>query len=253
MIKKYIILLLLFMSVFLLWAAPATEGEQKKALDLYKSGNYEQVISVYETMLSTGSVSPVVYYNLGNAYYKSGQFARAILNYERALQLDPDSEDAEFNLELAKAKTTDKIDDAGEFVFVRLIQAIASWMSSNAWAVFSIICFIITLLSVLAYAFLSQVLFRKIGFFGAIIGISLSVITFYMSYKQKSRITDKEYAIVMSPSVTVTSTPDEQGTKLFVIHEGIKVKVKSELDVWVEVKLSDGNVGWIKASDIERI
>lgn len=253
MMKRYISLFVFFLSILSIWAAPATETEQKKAIELYKSAKYDEVISIYETMLIANHTSPVIYYNLGNAYYKSGQVARAILNYERALQLDPSFEDAKFNIELAKTKLVDKIDDAGEFVFVRIINAISSWMSSNTWGVLSIALFVLSLISVLAYAFVNQLTIRKIGFFGSVVAISFAFIAFYMSYNQKSKIVDQDFAIIMSPSVTVTSTPDEKGTKLFVLHEGVKVKVESTLDTWVEIKLSDGNVGWIKLNDIERI
>ena len=60
-------------------------------------------------------------------------------------------------------------------------------------------------------------------------------------------------AIVMDSSVTVKSSPDESGTELFVIHEGTKVFIKNTLNQWVEISLLDGNVGWVKISQIEQI
>lgn len=253
--KKNIVLLFFSLLTFSLFANGSSpfQPEQKKAADLYKKGQYEQAITVYENILPKDKESAQVYYNLGNAYYKSGQTARAILNYERALLVKPNYEDARFNLEMAKAKTPDKINNVGDLFFVEWIKSIANFMSSNVWAVLSITLFIISLVLFFVYAFMHQVGVRKFGFYGAIIGLLLSAFTFSMSYAQKNKAVNKEYAIVMAPSVTVTSTPDEQGTKLFVIHEGIKVKIKSSLDMWVEIQLSDGNVGWIKADDVEKI
>ena len=100
---------------------------------------------------------------------------------------------------------------------------------------------------------MKNLLFRKIGFFGAIVLALVFVMSVFFSNRQKQRLINREYAIVMSPSVTVKSTPDDNGTSLFVIHEGTKVKIQSVLDNWIEVKLSNGSVGWMLYSDVERI
>jgi SH3-like domain-containing protein len=71
--------------------------------------------------------------------------------------------------------------------------------------------------------------------------------------KQKSWLVNHTYAIVMQPTVTVKSSPSEKGTNLFVIHEGLKVKITDKLGDWLEVRLADGNKGWLLTESIERI
>src|SRR6187455_2725816 len=75
----------------------------------YQKQEYEQSIKLYEDLVKNGDISFTVYYNLGNAYFKSGNFSKAILNYERALKISPDDEDANFNLKIASLKVVDKI------------------------------------------------------------------------------------------------------------------------------------------------
>jgi SH3-like domain-containing protein len=60
-------------------------------------------------------------------------------------------------------------------------------------------------------------------------------------------------AIIMSGTVTIKSSPDKSGTDLFQLHEGTKVSIKSALDQWIEIKVGNGNIGWIEAKDIEKI
>ena len=77
--------------------------------------------------------------------------------------------------------------------------------------------------------------------------------TFVFAKQQKKHMELRSEAIVMEGSVTVKSSPDESGTELFIIHEGTKVSIKSSLNQWVEISLLDGNVGWVKKSQIEQI
>ncbi|MDR1679005.1 MAG: tetratricopeptide repeat protein [Prevotellaceae bacterium] len=251
--RNILSIFLLFFAALSVFAQNSTKEKFQAANELYKKGQYEQAISVYENLLPANKESVQLYYNLGNAYYKSGQIARAILNYERALLIKPNYENAQMNLKMAQARTVDKIDSVGNFFMLSLINSMSNMMSSNAWAVFSIICFLSAILLFFVYAFLKRIIFRKLGFYGAIAALILFVATFSFSYMQKNKITKGEYAIVMSPSLTAKSTPDETGTKLFVIHEGIKVKVKTTLNTWVEIQLADGNIGWVRTDDIEKI
>lgn len=226
---------------------------KEAAAQHYKAANYEAAIQAYNNMLPLEEESPQIYYNLGNAYYKDGQIAKAILNYERALLLKPNYEDAAFNLEMARAATIDKIDEMKSFFLADWVNSVSNWMSSNSWAMLSIGSFTLMLCFIFAYVFMKKTIIRKTGFFGALFLLLISVASFGLSSVQKSKATNRLYAIVMAPSTTATSTPDENGTKLFVLHEGTKVKIKDKLNIWLKIQLSDGNEGWVKLEDIEQI
>ncbi len=247
--RYYISILMIFLSSLVF----AQQGQLGKAEEAYKAGNYEEAISLYENVAEEYGVSSGLYYNLGNAYYKDQSYAAAILNYERALMLDPENLDAAINLEMANAQTIDKIEAIKPFFFSLWVDNISRAMSSNAWAYASIAFFLMFILGLVFYFFLSKLALRKLGFFGAIVCIGLCVVCNVFASSQKRSIEQRNYAIVFAPIVTVKGSPAESGTKLFVIHEGLKVKTLNTLGEWTEIELPDGNVGWLLTKDITKI
>ena len=178
---------------------------------------------------------------------------KAILNYEKAKLLDPKDEDIQFNLELANSLIVDKIDEIPVFPLKLWFNNLILIFSSNIWAILSIISFVIFLIALLIYLFAKTILLKKISFWIGALLLIVSISTCIFSYHNKKLLTKHEYAIVLSPSLTAKSTPDENGTDLFVIHEGLKVKVEDKLGEWCEIKLSDGNKGWVKTGNLENI
>lgn len=223
------------------------------ANNFYKNAQYEQAIAAYTKMISNDEESPELFYNLGNAYYKNNEIGKAILFYEKTLLIQPNFSDARFNLELAQAKTVDKIDKKDSFFLIRWFDGFTNIMSSNAWAILSVLVFISFLILVFIYAFSKLLVIRKVSFYTAVFFLLISFTGMVMAKRQKDKVEKREYAIIMAPSVTAKSAPAESGTSIFVLHEGTKVKIISNLDSWAEIELEDGNVGWILISDLERI
>ncbi len=226
--------------------------ELPNAVDAYATGDYAEAARLYEQELNNG-VSAEVYYNLGNAYYKMDKFPSAILNYERALLLAPGNSDIRFNLELAKTKITDKIEPVEKFFLIEWFNDMQNLQSSDGWAKLGIILFISFICCAFLFFFGRFSFLRKIAFYG---GIALFVCTIFANIfanNQKNVFSQKEYAIVFGPSITVKSSPNLSGTDLFVIHEGLKVRVKNVVNDWSEIELEDGHVGWISSSLLEKI
>lgn len=237
------------------FASDSTGVEVSKALadSAYATGDYATASSMYEMLLQNGE-SSVLYFNLGNAYFKSEEIARAILNYERALLLDPSNDDIRFNLELATSKTVDRTSETTEIFFVRWFNNFANMMSLNTWSIIAILTFILFVLSLAMYIFGKKTGFKKAFFSLTIIFLLAAILSLAVAAGQKKRLTEREDAIVMSPSVVVRSTPGTSGTELFVLHEGRKIHIKDDtMNEWKEIELEDGNVGWIETKAIERI
>lgn len=219
----------------------------------YMKSDYISAIEVYENILKRGEAAEL-YYNLGNCYYKTDDIAKAILNYERALLLQPGNNDIRANLEVAYSKTIDKVEPVPEIFFISWIKSLINSMSVDAWAACGIVSFILFIVSLYLFVFSKQIVVKKMGFFlGGILLIASISSNLFASY-QKKRLVERDFAIVMIPSITVRSTPSDSGTSLFVLHEGRKVTIKdNSMKEWKEIRLEDGKVGWVSAEAIEAI
>ena len=225
----------------------------QKANELYTKEQFKQSIDVYNQILMTNMESPEVYFNLGNAYYKTGQYTLAILNYERAKLLAPDDEDINFNLQVANQKVVDSIQELPGIFVVRWWNSLVNSQTTDGWAILSILSFVIFLTMLGFYFFAKTSEVKRITFWSGCFLIVFTVFSWSSAAKQKSRLINHSEAIVMQPTVTVKSSPSETGTNLFVVHEGLKVKITDKLGDWVEIKLADGNKGWLLLESIERI
>ena len=237
------------------FASDSTRTEVSKALadSAYSAGDYATAVDVYERLLTEGE-SASLYYNLGNAYYKEEDMAHAILNYERALRLDPANKDIRFNLNLARSKTIDRVSEKMEIFFVRWFHNFANLLSISTWAWVAIAAFLLFICSLAMFVFGRKRGVKKLFFIFACLFLVLSLCANGIGFSQKKRLTVRDTAIVMDPSVVVRSTPSATGTELFVLHEGRKVTIKDNaMTAWKEIELEDGNVGWIEAKSLEVI
>lgn len=225
--------------------------------DLFQQGNqaysksdYQAAIQAYESILQTGYESALVYYNLGNSYYRQDEFGQAILNYERALRIKPHFRDCRQNLALAYSKTEDNIETLPEFLLVRAFRSMVNWFSITGWGV-TILILLALLGCALVILFLMQDYnWRKGSLIAAIVlGIVLAVaiICTIASGVQSRR---HNQAIVTQPMVVIKGSPDESSVDKMVVHEGTKVRVEETLDGWHKVSLADGNTGWVELEEI---
>ena len=123
------------------------QSDFEAANTAYAEGRYAEAAAGYEELL-TEQQNAMLYYNAGNAYFKQGELAKAILNYERALRLDPNHKDAKFNLEFAQSKITDNIEEHDFFLSI-WAQTIRNSMREHTWTILSIVLFILTLTGIL--------------------------------------------------------------------------------------------------------
>ena len=244
-----VVLLLIFMG-FSLSASAVTK---QNADTEYTKGNYQQAIKDYEDLLKNG-VSPEVYYNLGNAYYRTDNITKAVLAYERAHLLSPGDEDINFNLQFARSKTIDKITPVSEMFFVTWYKALVNFTSVDNWAKTGILSIILALVLVLVYLFAPQLLLRKAGFFGGILFFVVFLLSSLFAYQQKQILVNRTGAIIVAPTVNVKKTPSRQSADQFVIHEGTRVDITDRsMDGWRGIHLADGRDGWIETKQLEEI
>jgi tetratricopeptide (TPR) repeat protein len=234
--------------------AVSAQTDKVAADSAYVKGDYKAAIEIYESLAANNGESADVYYNLGNAYYKSENIAKAVLNYERALLLNPDDEDIRFNLELARSKTVDKVAPEYKFFLMEWLEGIINLLSISAWSVLAVVSFVVMLLTLLLFLFGKSVSTKKTGFIIALFSLFITIFANLSALHRYHYLTERNDAVIMEPSVTAKSTPSNSGTELFVIHEGRKVKISDDsMREWTEIELEDGNKGWIPSSSLERI
>jgi tetratricopeptide (TPR) repeat protein len=219
----------------------------------YVRGEYQKAVGLYENLLREGG-SPDLYYNLGNAYYRTDDIPHAVLNYERALLLSPGDRDIRFNLQLARSKTIDKITPEQEMFFVIWYRSLVNLESVDGWARIALASIALAIILALVYLFSERIWLRKIGFFGSVALIVVFVFSNVFAHQQKQQLVKRTGAIIMAPAVTVKSTPAHNGTDLFILHEGTKVTVTdASMKTWRAIRLADGKEGWIEVKHLEVI
>jgi tetratricopeptide (TPR) repeat protein len=224
-----------------------------KANEYYGSNEFEKAINLYEWILAEGYQSPATLYNLGNSYYKIGNVTRAILNYERAKLLAPHNEDIGYNLELANQYIVDKIEPIPAPFFLKWRESVINLFDADGWANFSLISFITMLIFALLFFLSRSIFLKKISFAVAIALMVVAAFSYSFASHQRFKIDNRNFAIIITPTVTVKASPNQSGTDLFVIHEGLKVNIANEVNNWMEIKLEDGNSGWVQSAVLERI
>ncbi len=224
-----------------------------RANTAYSNGDYARAVENYTAITAAGRHSAKLYYNLGNSWYKQNRLGKAILNYHKALLLNPSDEDTRYNLSMANARIVDKIDSVPEFFLKTWLRQAAMQLSSNVWAVLGLILLTLTLSGVVLWLLSNTLNLRKLGFYGGLFCLVGCLLSLFFSNYQRGRIVHDPEAIVMNLVAPVKSSPGAGSKDLFVLHEGTKVRVLERLDGWAEIGLADGNKGWILSTAIEPI
>ena len=226
----------------------------KAGVKAYTEGNYQQALTDWEDVQETGVTSTELLYNLGNAYFKNGEIAPAILWWERALKESPSDKDIVYNLEYARSLTQDRIDVVPEFFLETWGRNACHSLPSDAWAALSLVFLAVLLALLLLFLLGSTPGRRRLGFFGAIVAFLCTFVTWDFAGWQDRDLRSQDYAIVMKPVSSVGSSPSADSSKdLFILHEGTKVRILDNVSGYSNIELADGRQGWIPSKDIEVI
>ena len=216
-----------------------------KGDSLYRTGDYEGAIESYEKIIADGYTSADLHYNLGNSYYRTEQLGLAILNYERALRLEPSMSDARQNLQLANSKTVDRITDLPRFFVVDWYNALITRVTPHTWRILFLLFLALTGVSLVTLFLTHRITFKKI--------FLLSLFSLFFLFKSTHYYNSHREAIVIEPSVTVKSSPETESVDKLILHEGTKVTITENLAGWDKITLADGTTGWCQEENLERI
>lgn len=246
-------LMLMLVAAMMLLPLSAGAITKQNADNEYAKKNYTQAIADYQELLKDG-VSADIYYNLGNAYYRTDNITQALLAYERAHLLSPGDADIRFNLEMARSKTIDKITPQSEMFFVTWYKALVNLMSVDGWAYTACLSLLIAIIAMLFYLFHGNDKVRAGGFYASITFIVIFILANIFAFEQRDLLINRTGAIITSPAVTVKNGPSANAGSAFVIHEGTRVDIiDKSLANWRSIRLADGREGWITTKQLEEI
>lgn len=244
----------------------AAVTSQASGIDYIAQGNtafeqkqFKKATQMYERALRDGE-SSLLHYNLGNAYYRLGDRAHAVLNYERALKLDPGNDDARFNLKFVNEKS--KINEtSGTNYFTTLISGWVGHLSSNTWAMISLAMFVLMLAAIACYRIATGVALQKTGFFGAIALGIITLLAMASAIYMYRHTTKAHYAIVMTDKAPANKSPREGEKEEFKLPSGSKVEIIDSISndksanaaMWYMIEITSNKTGWMKKADLEKI
>ena len=224
-----------------------------QGVSYFSEGNYDEALKVWTDIYNTGYRSANLNFNIGNAFFKLNKIPEAILYYERACLINPLDEDIDYNLQIARTLTVDRFQEIPELFFVKWYDFVSKILSTNSWAKISLSCFLLSLLLLSLYIYSSRYRQKVLGFWFAVIFLIISLTAMAFSIRNNSLVYHSNKAIISSPLISGKSSPDNSGTDLFVLHEGTKVSVEDAVGDWLEIRLSDGNKGWVPVNSLNII
>ncbi len=256
--RRFVKILILFFALLAAGESYAAKTEKLDTLftaanNAYNQGLYDSAAAIYQTILNQGVESGEIYYNLGNAYFKAGDIPSAILYYEKAKKLIPNDEDVIYNLNLANSRIVDKIEKLPVLFYKKWWNYFYNMFPADVWAIISVLTFALLILFAGMFILGQTAKTKRIAFFSGLLFLLLTAVSFGMASQKYYYGKSHTEAIVFIPTVTVKSSPSANSVDLFVIHEGTKVSILDKVDRWVKIKIQNGSIGWLPASDLREI
>jgi tetratricopeptide (TPR) repeat protein len=218
----------------------------EEANQAYASGDYQNAIVLYQQILQQGIESGEVFFNLGNAYYKQNMIGLAILNYEKSRKYLEGDAALEQNLQLARLKIVDEIDEIPKLFIDIWWYEISHLVSMNALLWLTLFLFTLFIITLIMQLFLKRRTMRKFVWISFSVFIFILILTIGQIYEFET----SSFGVILEQKVSVVSAPDEDGTEVFILHEGTKVQVNREMGEWMEITIPDGKTGWMKSSHL---
>lgn len=252
LVNKLIFLIMLFV-LRLSFSQTTPEILFNKGNKAYNMADYENAISLYEQTIKMGKHSADLYYNLGNANYRLNKVAESIYYFEKAKLIKPTDKDIQTNSAFANNMTIDAIEKIPISQIDQIRNLIIEIFSFEIWAYFTITLLWIFTILFLAYLFLISSALKRIFFFCSLGFLLLFIFSFSITYSIDQNEKNKKFAILFSKQIDIWSEPNQQGDRLFVLHEGTKIQLLDNLEEWQKIRIANGSEGWIKEALFKKI
>ena len=242
---------MMILTLALLFTSSSTFADEQGD-SLYNAGEYQKSIESYLNATKDGGDARELY-NLGCAYFRTGQIGKSILYFERARRFMPGNNDVEHNLNIARKKTVDKMTPADDFVVLQWLNNASSVLSLGAWGTLSIVAITVALILLLLLLFSSHDKVRRISSWACMLSALVCLVSLAMAIVTYARITTHNHCVVTVSETPLRQSPPKGSKAIRIIHEGATLKIVGEGKDCYNVQLPDGQAGWIDANALEII
>ena len=218
-------------------------------MDAYRKGQYDLAIQEFESILSNNWDSPELYYNLGNAFYRVRNTAGAVWAFESCLKLSPTHKDAKYNLRLANLKVIDRMDLPEPPIYLKWYLSIKEQFTPSTWINISLFIFLIFSIIMTASQMTSSSILQHLRESTIVVFFVALFLTIHSIWTDNSL----SLGVIYATKVDTHSEPNVFSTRLFEVHDGLRVSINQAVDDWVEIELLDGKTGWIENNQIRLI
>ena len=237
----FILLTLFSLNVF------ANESLFNTANERYSQEKYSEAILLYDSILTKGLESSELYYNLGNCYYKTNDWANAIWHYEKSLQLTK-HEKTDKNLALTRLKIVDRIEPLPQLFYKKWWLSLQSFLNTKHWQYLSILSIFLALVFGILHKLLSKNTKNYFNF-----SLYIALILFLISLSSYQNTVVKQEGIIFESAVVIKSAPSSNSTELFTLHAGTKLEIIDAIGNWIQVKIANGNNGWLLQNSVKEL
>lgn len=226
-----------------LFCAAALGGEFDSANQLYDQGRFSEARQRYQALVESGEWSANLFYNLGNANQRMGAPGLAMLNYERALAIEPGHPEASANLRLLRDQTNAKLPAAN------WSDAACGALSLDAWTLLAaiagwsaIFCLVVPL--IIGRAAPPAVVF---------VGVMSLFVTAAAAAGIWHGARDRDVAVIIARQAEARLAPADRAALADVLPTGSRVRIRSERGPWIYCELPGRGLGWVPAAAVERV
>jgi len=247
-----IFLLLFFWLIVLVQPVYAADAEElfSQANRLYEEKDFSQALLKYRQIIEQGMENGTVYYNMGNACFKSGKLGEAILAYEKALQYLPRDEDIKTNLEFARLLAIKKEEQRERLSFAVLVERFLKSFSVNEWIFSFEIVYAILFFSAIMVVFAKQERIKKTADRALIVVLPIWFLFATFTGMRIYWVSFRKEAVAIEKNINVYSGPAASYTLLFNVPEGTKMLIHQQREKWLQVTLPNGYNGWVNSHSV---